>query len=79
MEPLFIANLAEQLAGPSLDEARLYLLRGLRQTTGIPLKICGDEKTIHCTDVHTRDPDASRFALLGKDSLVRQAVATMES
>ena len=78
MEPLFIANLAEQLAGPSLDEARLYLLRGLRQTTGIPLKICGDEKTIHCTDVHKRDRDASRFARW-VSPLVRQAVATMES
>lgn len=62
MEPLFDAKLADQLSGSSLEEARAYLL-GLKQTTGIPLEICGEEKTIHCTDVHTYDLNASPFTL----------------
>ena len=63
MEPVFDARLAEQLSGAALEEAREFLLNGLKQATGIPLEICGEEKTIHCTDVHTSDPKASPFTL----------------
>lgn len=63
MEPLFGKLTADKLSGAALDESRQYLIRGLRQATGIPFELCGDANSIHCTDICTRDIDASPFTL----------------
>ena len=75
MEHLFDEQKAENLAAVDLDEARNYLVRGLREATGIPLEYFADPyttksplaNTIHCTDV--RSPEvlsATEYSLSWK-------------
>jgi len=63
MKQVFDAQIADTLAGSDLDEARVYLINSLRQVTEIPLELCGEAKTIHCTDVCTVSSHATPFAL----------------
>jgi hypothetical protein len=63
MKQVFDAQIAETLTGSELDEGRAYLLNSLRQVTQIPLELCGEANTIHCTDVHTVVPETTLFAL----------------
>lgn len=63
MKQLFDTQIAETLTGRDLDEAREFLLSSLRNATGIPLELCGEVKTIHCTDVHTVGAQPTPFTL----------------
>ncbi len=63
MKQVFDTQIAVTLVGSDLHEARVYLLHGLRQVTQIPLELCGDAKTIHCTDVCSVVPQPTPFAL----------------
>lgn len=63
VKQVFDAQIAETLAGSDLHEARVYLLDSLRQVTQLPLELCGDARTIHCTDVRSIVPRANPYAL----------------
>ena len=74
MGQLFDKQKAEHLAGVDLDEARNYLVRGLRKATGIPLEYFADPhttkspiaNTIHCTDVRSPEVSATEYSLTWK-------------